>query len=91
MSRDSVVGITTGYGLDNRGVAVRIPVGARIFSSPRHSDRLWGTQPPIQRVPWATSPVVKRPGREADHSPPTGVEVKKIWIYTSIPPYTFKV
>jgi hypothetical protein len=25
---------------------------------------------------------VKRPGREADHSPPTSVEVKKIWNYT---------
>jgi hypothetical protein len=32
---------------------------------------------------------VKRPGREADHSPPTSVEVKKMWIYTSTPPYTF--
>jgi hypothetical protein len=28
---------------------------------------------------------VKRPGREADHSPPTSVEIKKIWIYTSTP------
>jgi hypothetical protein len=33
--------------------------------------------------------VVKRPGREADHSPPTNVEVKKMWIYTSTPPYAF--
>jgi hypothetical protein len=35
-------------------------------------------------------PGVKRPGREADHSPPTSAEVKKMWIYTSIPPYAFK-
>jgi hypothetical protein len=35
------------------------------------------TQPPIQRVPRALSPGVKRPGREADHSPPTSAEVKK--------------
>jgi hypothetical protein len=34
-------------------------------------------------------PGVKRQGREADHSPPTIVEVKKIWIYTSTPPYAF--
>jgi hypothetical protein len=34
-------------------------------------------------------PGVKRPGREADHSPPTSAEVKKIWIYTSTPPYAF--
>jgi hypothetical protein len=39
---DSVVGIATGYGLDNRGVGVRVPIGSRIFSSPRRSDRLWG-------------------------------------------------
>jgi hypothetical protein len=30
-SRDSVVGIATGYGLDDRGVGVRVPVGSRIF------------------------------------------------------------
>jgi hypothetical protein len=40
-SRDCVVGITTGYGLDDRGVGVRVLVGRRIFSSPRRSDRLW--------------------------------------------------
>jgi hypothetical protein len=34
-------------------------------------------------------PWVKRPGREADHSPPTSAEVKKMWIYTSTPPYAF--
>jgi hypothetical protein len=33
--------------------------------------------------------VVKRPGREADHSPPTSAEVKNTWIYTSTPPYAF--
>jgi hypothetical protein len=33
----------------------------------------------------ALSPGVKRPGREADHSSPTSAEVKKMWIYTSIP------
>jgi hypothetical protein len=29
---------------------------------------------------------VKRPGREADHSPPTNAEVKSTWIHTSTPP-----
>jgi hypothetical protein len=42
MSRDSVVGIATGYRLDDRGVEVRVSVGSRIFSSPRHLDRFWG-------------------------------------------------
>jgi hypothetical protein len=47
------------------------------------------TQPPIQWVPVVFSPGVKRPGREADYSPPTSAEVKKTWIYTSTPLYVF--
>jgi hypothetical protein len=34
-------------------------------------------------------PGVKGKGREADHSPTVSAEVKKKWIYTSTPPYTF--
>jgi hypothetical protein len=34
-------------------------------------------------------PGVKRPGRETDHSSPTSAKVKKVWIYTSTPPYVF--
>jgi hypothetical protein len=41
VSRDRVVSIATGYGLDDRGVGVRVPVGSRIFSS-RRPDRFWG-------------------------------------------------
>jgi hypothetical protein len=41
-SRGSVVGIAIGYGLDDIGVGVRVPVGSRVFSSPRCPDRLWG-------------------------------------------------
>jgi hypothetical protein len=44
---------------------------------------------PIQWVPGALSMGVKQPVREADHSPPTSAEVKKMWIYTSTPPYAF--
>jgi hypothetical protein len=40
---------------------------------------------PIQWVPGVLSPVVKRPDREADHSPPISVKVIKIWIYTPTP------
>jgi hypothetical protein len=86
-SRDSAVGIATGYELDDRGVGVRVPVGARIFTSPCRPDRLWGPpKPPIQCVPGVLSPGVKRPGREADNSPSTSAEVKKTLIYTSTPP-----
>jgi hypothetical protein len=42
-SRDHSVGIATGYELDDRGVAVKVPVGVRIFTSSRRPDRLWGT------------------------------------------------
>jgi hypothetical protein len=58
-SRDTVVGIATGYGLDDRGV-------------------------PIQSVSGAIPPGVKRPEHEAEHSPPTSTEVKKMLIYPYI-------
>jgi hypothetical protein len=32
----------TGYGLDDRGVRIRVQVRSSIFSSPRRPDRLWG-------------------------------------------------
>jgi hypothetical protein len=41
-SRDSAVGIATGYGLDDWEVGVRVPVGYRIITSPCRPDRLWG-------------------------------------------------
>jgi hypothetical protein len=40
-NRDSVVGMATGYGLEDRGVGVRVPVESRIFFSPSRQDRLW--------------------------------------------------
>jgi hypothetical protein len=40
-SRGSSVGIAIGYGLDDRGVGVRVLVGSRIFFPPRRPDRLW--------------------------------------------------
>jgi hypothetical protein len=41
-SRDSAARIATDYGLNDQGVGVRVPVGARIFTSPCRPDRLWG-------------------------------------------------
>jgi hypothetical protein len=81
-SWDSADGIRieTGYGLDDRGVGVRVPVWPRIFSSALGST---------QWVPGALSQRVKRQVREADRSPPATAEVKKMWIYTSTPPYVF--
>jgi hypothetical protein len=36
-----------------------------------------------------SSPGVERQRRETDHSPPASAEVKKMWIYTTTPPYVF--
>jgi hypothetical protein len=44
------------------------------------------TQIPLEWVPGALSPEVKRLGCEADHSPPAIPEVKKTWIYIFTPP-----
>jgi hypothetical protein len=40
-SRDSAVRIATGYGMDGRGVGVRVPEGERFFSSLHRPCRLW--------------------------------------------------
>jgi hypothetical protein len=85
-SRDSVVGIATSYGLDDRAVGVRVPVVSRIFSSPRRPDRLLGPRNLLSNVYRGLFPRGrKRPGRETDHSPPASAKVKKRWIYTSTP------
>jgi hypothetical protein len=82
--RDGWVGITTRYGLDNRGVRVRVPVVSRIFCSPRRPGRFWGLSSLLSNgIPEALSPGVKRPEPEADHSPSASAEVKRMWIYIS--------
>jgi hypothetical protein len=87
--RDSIVGIATGYGLGERGVRVRVPVGSRIFTSPIMQTG-FGAHPTSYTMGTGGSfPGLKRPGREADHSPPANAEIKKMWIYTSTPPYIF--
>jgi hypothetical protein len=90
IQRDGVVSMVTGYGLDLQGVGVRVPLGSRIFST-SFRPAVGSTQPLIQWVSGAIYLGVKRSGREADHSPPTSAKVKKIWIYTSTPPYAFMV
>jgi hypothetical protein len=80
-TRDSAVGVAIGYGLEGRGVEVQVPVGI-LFLPTSSSPALGPTQPPIQWVPLALSPRVKRPGREAD-SPPDSSEFSNTWVYTS--------
>jgi hypothetical protein len=79
---DSVIGIAIGYGLDDREIKNFL-----FFTSSRLA--LWPTQPPIQWVPGGFFLLVKRPRREAHHSPPSSAEVKKLRRYTSTPPHAF--
>jgi hypothetical protein len=73
--------------MDDRMIGIRFPAGLEIFLFDIISrEALGSTQPPIHQVPGALSLWKKRPGHEADHSPPYTAEVKNAWIYTSITP-----
>jgi hypothetical protein len=82
-SRGSSVGIATGYGLDDRGVGVRVPSRIKRFHSSPSRPGLGPTQLSDHWVQGAFSSGVKQPGHEAHRSPPTSVEVKKTWICPS--------
>jgi hypothetical protein len=51
--------------------------GWEVFFTTASRPDLGPTQPPIERVPRALSLWIKRPGREAEHSPPSSAEVKE--------------
>jgi hypothetical protein len=74
----------TGWTIGVLGFDSRRGLGFFLFSTASRTA-LGPTQPPIQWVPGALSLGVKRPGRKADHSPPSA-EVKNAWSYTSTPP-----
>jgi hypothetical protein len=74
------------YWLDDRGFEFRGGLGIFLFTTASRSA-LGPTQPFMQWVPGILSLEVRRPGREADHSPPSSAEVKNAWNYTSTPPY----
>jgi hypothetical protein len=62
-SSASVVGLASGYGLDDRGSRSSSPGRVKNFLfSTSSRPALGSTQPPIQWVPGALFPGVKRPG-----------------------------
>jgi hypothetical protein len=78
------IGTATGYGLDDRRVRVRVPVGSNTFLLLHVVKTGFG----VHLISYsmgtgAFSPGVKRQGSKANHSPPTSAEVKKTWNYIS--------
>jgi hypothetical protein len=55
----------------------RYPLDRRLGGPQNRSRRCGEEKPPIHWVPRAISLGIKRPGREAGHSPPTSAEGKK--------------
>ena len=72
MGRDSSVGIATRYGLEGPGIESRW--GAR-FSAPVQTGS--GAHPASCTMDTWSFLGVKRPGRGADHPPPSSAEVKE--------------
>jgi hypothetical protein len=77
MGRVSSCSIMSDYGLDDRAIGVRFPAGAKDFSyspfvqtgSGAHpASCTMGTRGPFPRAK-------ARPGRDADHSPPSSAEI----------------
>jgi hypothetical protein len=88
MCRDNAVCIATDYRLEDQGVGVRVLVGARLFICSCRPDRLWDPPNLLSSGYRGFTAEVKRPRREADHSPTSSAEVKKTWVYTSTPPHS---
>jgi hypothetical protein len=79
-----MLGWATDWSIGVLGFDSRRGLGIFLFTTVSRTA-LGPTQPPVQCVPGAVSLGIKRPGREVDHSPPSIVEVKNAWSYTSTP------
>jgi hypothetical protein len=84
---NSAVGITTGWTTEGSEFEYRLSQKSSFFhvvqtkSGAHPASYPMGTGGSFLRE--------KQPGLEADHSPLTIAEVKRIWISTSTPTYTF--
>jgi hypothetical protein len=76
-SRGSSGSIVSGYGLDDRAIGVLSPAGAKDFSSSLCVQTGSGAHPASCTMgtggPFSGGKA--RPGRDADHSPPSSAEV----------------
>jgi hypothetical protein len=76
-SRDSSVSIVSDYGLDDRAIGVRSPAGVKDLSYSLCVQTGSGAHPASCTVgtgdPFPEGKA--RPGRDADHSPPSSAEV----------------
>jgi hypothetical protein len=87
-SRFHKSGIPLGYGLDNRGFESRQELVILQFTTASRPT-LRPNHPPIQGAPGTLFLVIKRPEREADHSPPSSAEVKNSLALPPLPKYAF--
>jgi hypothetical protein len=78
MSRVSSVSTVSGYGMDDRAIGVRSPAGAKDFSYSLFVQIGSGAHPASCTMgSGGNFPGAKaRPGRDADHSPPSSAEVE---------------
>jgi hypothetical protein len=88
-NRDRAVCIATVYGLDRRGVGVRLPLVARFFPFQVVQAVSGAHLASYPRGTGGSFPGGKAAGHEAGHSPPPSAEVKNTWIYTSTTIYAF--
>jgi hypothetical protein len=72
-SRGSSVSIVSGYGLYDRAIEVLFPAGAKDFSSSLCVQTGSGSHPASCTMGTGGK---ARPGRDADHSPPSSAEVE---------------
>jgi hypothetical protein len=78
--------IGTATRLRGRRFWVRTQVQTILFYSPKRPYRLWGPPSFAFNECLLSFQEVKRPGREANHSPPSSAEVKNEWSHTHNPP-----
>jgi hypothetical protein len=78
-----------GCWLDDRG-SILVRDNQRTLSLRQRVQTGSGAHPASYLMAAGSSSLrVKRSGRETDHSPPSGAEVKNAWSYTSTHPYVF--